>query len=175
MPSSQARGPLVDRSVGRWAKQLQDTLGLQDVSVYGVPADSRVARVIVEADYRMKLIGVGKLDGGSHDSRLLRLLAEHPEQATGSLDGLRWWLTLQLRRRPAQPRSRSLRDPRLVRQCLSENEFINEQGQQVHTGKAEPTNRLFATNFTEHYADLASRDPVFADMQGSSISPSSPR
>jgi hypothetical protein len=50
--------------------------------------------------------------------------------------------------------------------CQSENQFISEQGQQVGTGKAEPINRQFAANFTKHYAEIARRDPVFADLQG---------
>jgi len=31
--------------------------------------------------------------------------------------------------------------------------------------KSEATNRLFAANFTTHYGELASQDPVFADLQ----------
>jgi hypothetical protein len=36
----------------------------------------------------------------------------------------------------------------------------------VTTGQSEPVNRLFASNFTEHYDELAQREPVFADLQG---------
>lgn len=163
---SQARGPLANGQAGRWARQLQDKLGLQDVSVYGVPADSRIARVIVEADYRMKLIGIGKLDGGSQIPDYFSLLSEHPEQASGRIDGLRWWMTLQCdevlhgeNRTAYEFRGSTVR-------CLSENEFLDHQGQRVHTGEAEPTNRLFAANFTRNYGDLARREPVFADMEG---------
>jgi hypothetical protein len=51
-------------------------------------------------------------------------------------------------------------------QCKSENQFLTEQGQRVDTGKAEPVNQQFAASFTQHYAELAQRDPVFADLQG---------
>ena len=49
--------------------------------------------------------------------------------------------------------------------CLSENELITAQGKRVETGRTEDTNRLFAANFTEHYAELAAHDNVFADLQ----------
>jgi hypothetical protein len=164
--ASQARGPLANGQAGRWAQQLQDKLGMQTVSVYGVPAESRVARVIVEADYRMKLIGIGKLDAGSQIPDYFSLLASHPEQTSGRIDGLRWWLTLQCQ----EVLSSADRDAYELRgsavKCLSENEFLNSQGERVHTGDAEPTNRQFAANFTEHYADLAQREPIFADMDG---------
>ncbi len=38
---------------------MQQSLGLQQVSVDGVPASTHFAQVMVEADYRMKLIGIG--------------------------------------------------------------------------------------------------------------------
>jgi hypothetical protein len=163
---SQARGPLPAGGAARWARQLQEKLGLQQVTIYGVPPDSRVARVIVEADYRMKLIGIGRLDAGSQIPNYFTLLAQHPEQASSRIDGLRWWLTLECRQvRHSDSRTAFEIHGSSVR-CLSENEFLDQQGQRVHTGESEPANRLFAARFTEHYAELARREPIFADLQG---------
>ena len=50
-------------------------------------------------------------------------------------------------------------------QCLSENELVEKDGNRIHTGKADPVNMLFAQNFTQHYAELAQRDLVFADLK----------
>jgi len=164
--TSQSRGPLAPGSVGRWATQLGQKLGHQDIRVYGVPSDSRVARVIVEADYRMKLIGVGKLSAGPHVPDYFDLLAKHPEVASGSLDALRWWLTMHYDSVMHSEQHNAFEIAGSSVQCKSENQFISEQGQQVGTGKAEPINRQFAATFTEHYAEIAQRDPVFADLQG---------
>ena len=38
---------------------LRESLGLQTITLDGVPATSHFAQVLVEADYRMKLIGIG--------------------------------------------------------------------------------------------------------------------
>ncbi len=38
---------------------LKESLGLQSVRITGVPATTHFAQVLVEADYRMKLIGIG--------------------------------------------------------------------------------------------------------------------
>ncbi len=38
---------------------LKESLGLQTVRITGVPASTHFAQVLVEADYRMKLIGIG--------------------------------------------------------------------------------------------------------------------
>jgi hypothetical protein len=47
----------------------------------------------------------------------------------------------------------------------SENQFIAAQGQRVPTGVAEPVNRQFAENLTQHFDSLANRDTVFGDLR----------
>ena len=41
------------------ANGTQKALGMANVRVFGVPADTHFAQVLIEADYRMKLIGIG--------------------------------------------------------------------------------------------------------------------
>jgi hypothetical protein len=164
--ASQAKGPLDSRSVRGWANKLGQILGRQDITIYGVPTNSRVSRVLVEADYRMKLIGVGKLDGGSQVPDYFELLAKNPGAASGSVDALRWWMTMNYDevlhdgdRNTFELRGSSVK-------CQSENQFLTESGKRVNSGSAEPVNQQFAANFTKHYAELAKRDPIFADLQG---------
>jgi hypothetical protein len=92
--ASQKQGALAANQTRGWAKQIGELMGRQDVSVHGVPADSRVARVMVEADYRMKLIGVDKLDAGKDIPSYFDLLNKQPSLAKGGLEAMRWWLTL---------------------------------------------------------------------------------
>ena len=146
-------------------KHYQDLLGLQNVTIKGVPADSRIARVIAEADYRMKLIGIDKLDAGEQIPSFFDLLAQNSGKLPSSLDALRWWLTMKYDAvLYSQDRDVFELQGSSV-QCLSENEYINKQGQRVQSGQSEATNRAFARSFTENYASLAKKDPVFADLQ----------
>lgn len=164
--NSQARGPLSPAGVRRWASRIGELMGTQDITVYGVPAESRVARVLVEADYRMKLIGIGELAATSDIPNYFQLLSKQPQLASGGLDALRWWMTMKYDavlhsadRNVYQVRGSAV-------QCLSENQYLTEQGERVNTGKAEPVNQQFAQNFTKHYQALAQKDPIFADLQG---------
>ncbi|MCA8995948.1 MAG: hypothetical protein KDA80_03160, partial [Planctomycetaceae bacterium] len=120
----------------------------------------------VEADYRMKLIGIGKLEGGSHIPSYFELLNKQPELASGGLDAMRWWMTMKYDAvmHAADGNSFELRGSAV--QCKSENQFLTDQGKRVNTGKAEPINQEFARNFTDHYGELAGKDPVFAELQG---------
>ncbi len=162
---SNARGPISSRAVGSWVRVLQNKLGLQDIQTYGVPADSRAARVIVEADYRMKLIGVGRLDGVKGIENYFDLLPPHLQSGGSNLEALRWWLTMKYDAVwQSQDRNVfSIEGSSVL--CQSENQFVTSLGERVQTGQAEETNRLFAQKFTEHYAELAERDIVFADLK----------
>ena len=53
------RGRVKPSDARRLANGLKENLGLQTVSIRGIPNSSHFARVLVEADYRMKLIGIG--------------------------------------------------------------------------------------------------------------------
>ena len=162
---SQAKGPVSSAAVRPWVNQIQQKLGRQDVVVWGVPAESRVARVIVEADYRMKLIGINKLDAGKEIPGYFDLLPVAQQKVQPNMDALRWWLTIQCDAvmHSADRNTFEIQGSSVL--CLSENQLITAEGKHVPTGQSEPTNRLFAQNFTANYAKLAKRDLVFADAQ----------
>lgn len=163
---SQAKGPLSPAGVRNWANRIGQILGAQDITVFGVPGNSRIARVMVEADYRMKLIGIGKLEGGSQIPDYFELLSKDPSLASGSLDALRWWMTMQYDSVLHSSDRTAFEIRGSAVKCLSENQFLTNNGERVATGKAEPINQLFAANFTKNYQELAAKDPVFADLQG---------
>lgn len=163
---SNKRGSLRPGAATRnFAKKCQLELGLQDAVFNGVPLDSRVARVILEADYRMKLIGIDKLDAPNIPSYFDLLTPQAIKLNPPRLDGLRWWMTMKYDAVLHSP-SRTvfeIQGPSV--QCLSENELIEKDGSRIHTGKANPTNQMFAQNFTQHYGELAERDLVFSDLK----------
>lgn len=159
------RRGLTPGSVKHFTEQLEKKLGPQDVRINGVPLDSRVARVILEADYRMKMIGIGKMDGGPEIPSYFDLARHDSQSSAGALDALRWWLTMKY---DAVLHSED-RDVFEIRGssvlCRSENEKITAEGERIHTGQASLANRLFAQHFTEHYEQLARNDLIFADLQ----------
>lgn len=143
---------------------LNKAMGLQDVVVNGIPAESRVARVIVNADYRMKLIGIDKLQGAKISS-YFDLLQKTPQKKAPSVNALRWWLTMKYDsilhskdRHVFQLKGSSV-------WCQGLNEKITPDGRRIHTGKADACNLQFAKQFTNRYAQLAQDDLAFADLQ----------
>ena len=162
---SQKAGPLPAGGAKSWAAKIGDKLGRQDITIYGVPSNSHVARVILEADYKMKLIGIGKLEGGSQVPDYFELTQQHPEFATSNIEALRWWLSMKYEAVLHSPDRTAFEIAGSSVQCKSENQHLQANGQRVQTGKSEPLNEMFAQNFTDNYNALAAQEPVFADLK----------
>jgi hypothetical protein len=124
--ASLQRGPLRPGQVGEWADELGEAVGPQDVTIHGIPVDSRIARVIVEADYRMKLIGIERLQGGRGIPSYFDLLADHPD-AQGAIEGMRWWLALSYDEVVHSPARDAFELGSTAVLCQSENEFLTAQ------------------------------------------------
>lgn len=157
--------PLTPGALDTWLRQIEQRMGLQDIRIYGVPANSRVAHVIVDADYRMKLIGVGKMSGGKGIPNIFDLMAKSKQDQQLPLNAYRWWLTMKYdavlhneARNVYEIQGSSV----LVK---SEDQMISDSGKQVQSGKVSNVNRQFAENFTKNYSTLAKQDLVFADLQ----------
>ena len=158
--------PLSPGRVRGWTNNLQQKLGMQDIVYSGIDPESRVARVIIEADYRMKLIGIGKYDFAKNVGipSIFDLMTAQ-EQRASKLDALRWWLTMKYDAVLHTADENGFEFVGSSVLCQSENQFLNDLGQQVKTGKSEGSNLTFAQKFTQQYDELAKRDIVFADLQ----------
>ena len=67
------------RSAARhWLEQFRSQVGKQDIEVYGLDPRTRAARILVEADYRMKLVGMGLEEGVPGVTSYLNLIKLAP-------------------------------------------------------------------------------------------------
>ncbi len=131
----------------------------------GVPHTSRVASVIVEADYRMKEIGIGKRQGPRGMKSYFDLLSRSEQRGSGSMDALRWWMAVGYDAINMSPDGQVFEFSGNSVRCLSENQIVGNNGTRQSTGKADRANTKFAELFTKHLPTLADQDPVFADLE----------
>lgn len=162
-----AKRPLRPGAAGRatWLRKLRDSMGQQVIEVHGVDPRSRVAKIIVEADYHMKLIGMGLEEGGPDVEDYLDRIVVPAGQSPPPLDVLRWWFTLDYDGIYATEDRCAFEFRGAGVQVLSENEMLTARGQRIPTGKSEVLNRAFAHDFTKHFAQLAERYPIYAELQ----------
>lgn len=140
---------------------IEHTLGPQQITLRGVPAGSHFARVLVAADYRMKRLAMhlepAPIAGMPSFLQLQR-------GASGNLMP-RWWIVPEYEPllRDAAGTVWELRGAGV--RVLTEDDFIAENGVRQGTGRANPVAQQWADNMTKHYADLAERLPIFAQLQ----------
>jgi len=166
--NASAERPIDPSQRDRWLGALRDQLGEQDIRIFGVPPGSRVAQVLVEADYRMKLVGIGIEQAAAPGiPSYFEIVGDPtPERLARGIDTLRWWFTMNYDAVLATPQSDAfeLRGGRV--RLLSENELLTATGQVVHTGQADAVNEQFARSFTDRFPELAARDLNFSDLAG---------
>lgn len=136
-----------------------EALGKQVVTLTGVPDDSRFARTLVAADYRMKRLAM-KLESAPGLPSYLDLVGSTRGAATP-----RWWLACDY-----QPLARSedglafqLIGPGV--QVLTEDEIVAADGSVRGAGAANAAAERFARRMTEQYAELSVAEPVFGELR----------
>lgn len=159
------RQPLAPDRREAWLEQLRGRLGRQVIEVDGIDPGTRVGQVLVEADYRMKLVGLGLEKGTVGVASYLDTVKIRAGQAPPPIDVLRWWFTMNYDavRTSADHNAFEIRGTGV--QVLSENELLTALGRREHTGASAPLNQEFAQSFTDHFTALAERYPVYAELQ----------
>ncbi len=140
---------------------MEQAMGPQTVTVGGVPADSRFARVLVAADYRMKRIGMGLEPSGL--DKLPSYLEMVP--AGGRATALpRFWLEADYDpiTRDADELAWKIGGRRM--QCLTESDLAAKGGMKRGAAGADAIARTWCDAMTANYDSLAARQPIFAEL-----------
>lgn len=156
------RGNVRPADVQHLAMSLKENLGLQTVSIKGIPHSTNFARVLVEADYRMKLIGIGleqlPLAMASYVQRV------NPAQvAANAME--RWYFVPNYDGVAVSEDGLAMKlNDRGVR-LIGENERVSATGQRVVSGRTNLASQAFCQEFTKKYSLIADRVPVYAEMR----------
>ena len=148
----------------RWADELRDVVGRQDVEVNGIDPNSHAAAVIVEANLLMKMIGMGTEPSIAAVPDYFDRIAG--QNKTGQRDSLvRWWFTADLNSISMDPDRNFFELSGPTMKVLSENEHLNALGQRVHSGQSDAATEGFARDFTDHFEEMSQVYPVFAKLR----------
>jgi hypothetical protein len=140
---------------------LQTSLGMHNVSVNGVSPRTHFCQVLVEADYRMKLIGIGL------EKPPVKLVSyvERANPAQVSANALeRWFFT------PDYQCVRVAEDGLAMQLVGNGVKLVGEaevviNGERKVAAKANAASQAFVANFTKLYPELADRSPVYAELR----------
>jgi len=146
----------------RITEGLRASLGLQRITVRGVSPRTHFAQVMVEADYRMKLIGIGL---EQPPVRMVSFVDQaRPSQGTANML-FRWYFV------PDYQCVRLTEDHLAMElvgdgvKLIGEDEMVAASGQRRAVARSNRASQVFVTSFTRRYSELAERSPVFAELR----------
>jgi hypothetical protein len=153
-------GPVLpNQAVGRF-RQMTQVLGMHDVRVMGVPAETHFGQLLVEADYRMKLMALNledpRIRGFQSQLELLR--------AQGNAYQRFWFIPLYEPFQTTEDRT-AFQFSGQRAQLLSQEEYTNHKGERTAAPSTRVSTQQFAKGFTDKFPEIAEAMPVFAQMQ----------
>jgi Protein of unknown function (DUF1598) len=141
---------------------LRESLGLQMIRLTGVPASSHFSQVLVEADYRMKLIGIGLESPGIK----MASWVDRANPAAVRHNALQRWYFV-----PDYDCLRVSEDEMAVElvgngvKLISADELVASDGSLQQSGTVDAASRAFTEAFTRNYAAIARQSPVFTELR----------
>jgi len=150
------------RSADRFVAGMRESLGLHNVRVGGVPTDTHMAQVLVEADYRMKLIGLGI----EQPAVPLKSYVDLANVAAIARNAMQRWFFV-----PDYQCLRMSEDGLAMQlvgdgvKLINADEVVREDGTRAKAGTPNRGSELFTQGFTKMYGRLADKTPIFAQLR----------
>ncbi len=155
-------GQVKPGDAGAIVEGLKENLGLQTVRVLGISPETHFAQVLVEADYRMKLIGIGL----ERPPVKMASYVDKAKPSDVSRNALQRWYFV--------PNYECVRvsDDELAMELvgdgvklIGENEMVAADGTRAAAAGGNKASELFCQGFTAKYPELAKRVAVYGQMR----------
>lgn len=142
--------------------ELQEKLGPQVITVGGVSPKTHFAQVLVEADYRMKLIGIGL-------ERPPVRLTSYVERANPAMVGRnalqRWYFVPDYQCLKVSEDGLAIEILGEGVKLIGEDELVQQDGSRKGAGNSNRASQGFVDSFTKVYPKLAAVSPVYAQLR----------
>ncbi len=140
---------------------IREAMGKQNVSVTGVSPNTHFAHVLVAADYRMKLIGIGEERPPVKIPSYVSLV----KSGRSSNALVRWYFT------PNYEAVRVSEDGMAMQlegdgvKLVGADEVVLADGSRLDSKKGDAASQRFCQAFTNMYPELAAAEPVYAQLR----------
>lgn len=152
-----------DIELEEYAEGLRQSLGLQDVKVWGISPKTNFAVTLIAADYRMKLIGIGL-------EKKPVAMATYVEKSNPQMMAknalVRWYF------QPDYDCVIQTEDGMALGltgdgvKLVGEDELVGSGGKRVaEKGRANKASRVYTKSFTDQFSKIAGQVPVYASLR----------
>jgi hypothetical protein len=159
---ARANTPRSPAEIDGFATGLRNALGLEVVTINGVPDTTHFAQVLVEADYRMKLIGIGL----EQPRVKIKNYVDRANSNEISKNGLARWYFV--------PNYECVRvaDDDMAMQLVGEgvklvgaDEVVLANGQRQSATRTDMASKAWCEQFTKSYGKIAAVTPIYAQLR----------
>jgi len=141
---------------------MREALGPQTVTIDGISPRTHYAQIIVEADYRMKLIGIGLEKPPVRMSTWIDLTAAGGVAANALQ---RWYFTPNYECLRVSEDSLGVELVGEGVKLLGADEMVMPDGSRKSSQRSSRASKLFTQAFTLKYSQIAARHPVYAQLK----------
>ena len=147
-------------SADQIASYFQNAMGLQTITVKGVSPKTHFAQVLVDADYHMKLIGIGL------ERAPVRITSFIEKAKAGGTNSLQRWFF-----QPDYDYVKVSEDETAMQldgggvKLVGEDESVSKEGVRKRSGKSSRASRTFCSSFTKMYDALAEKMALYAELR----------
>ncbi|MDO4587726.1 MAG: DUF1598 domain-containing protein [Planctomycetia bacterium] len=152
--------PIADISFMEQANK--DAMGLMEIRFSGIPAGSRMAKVLAAADYRMKQLSLG------FDQSSLKQFPSYFSMINGKNKagyGQRFWISPEYQTiyHDSDQLVWGVADAQV--NTLTERAYFSQNGQAKSSAKKDVAAEKWAKNMSNRYAELSKVEPIFAEAK----------
>jgi hypothetical protein len=141
---------------------LRTSLGMQNIRVGGISPNTHFAQVLIEADYRMKLIGIGL------EKPPVKLASYVDNAKPGMVKNnamQRWYFVPDYKCVKVTADDMGMELVGDTVKLVGENEVVGRDGNRSSSGTSNKASAKFVEGFTKKYGEIANRVPVYAQMR----------
>ena len=144
--------------------QVAEAYGPQQISLTGVPKDSRYSQILVAADYKMKRLSMGLEEAPIRDFPSLLELARRKDARFNNA-APRFWMECNYEPVAKDEAGSVFQIRGTGVKTMTEEQYFDKDGKRKAAGKVNKFAKAWADAMTERYDELSTAEPVFRELR----------
>lgn len=143
----------------------REAMGPQQITLTGVPTNSRYARILVAADYQMKRLAMDLREApvGNLPSFLDLMQKRRSSVAANVMP--RWWLACSYEPIGKSGDGLAFEIKGQGVKAMTEDELVTAEGEVIGTGRKNPIAEQWANQMTSKYDELSVAESIFGELR----------
>ncbi len=146
------------------ADQVAEAYGPQEITLTGVPKNSRYSQILVAADYKMKRLSMGLEEAPINDFPSMLEMARRKD-ARFTKAAPRFWMECNYKPVAKTDDNTMWQIRGTGVKTMTEEQYFNKDGKRKAAGKSNKFAKAWADAMTERFDELANAEPVFRDLR----------